>query len=199
MELEEMKQVWSEMSLQIEKQKKLTDKLIIDMTRGKYKSSLSNIRASEITGSVICLGQALLIIINLEKFDTGFLLVCAIVSAIILIVLPIISIRAIGQLSNLNITKSDFKQVLTDYANEKQRFLALKKLDFYLSSILLIVILPVMVKLMDGKNMVMESNVWLWYLPFGFLFFAFFARWVYKHYVKVTVRTEDLLKELNDL
>ena len=36
MELEEMKVLWQEMSQQVEKQKSLTDKLIIEMTQQKY-------------------------------------------------------------------------------------------------------------------------------------------------------------------
>ena len=37
MELEEMKTLWGEMSMEIEKQKKLTDSLIIKMTQGRLQ------------------------------------------------------------------------------------------------------------------------------------------------------------------
>ncbi|RKM87681.1 hypothetical protein D7036_24890, partial [Aquimarina sp. BL5] len=60
MELEEMKEVWSEISGQLEKQKKLTDKMIIMMTQEQYRKKWNKIAYPEILGTIICFGMALL-------------------------------------------------------------------------------------------------------------------------------------------
>ncbi len=42
MELEEMKTLWEEMSLKVEKQQIVTDQLIMEMTQQKYKNKFNN-------------------------------------------------------------------------------------------------------------------------------------------------------------
>jgi hypothetical protein len=198
MELEEMKTIWTEMSVQIEKQKDLTDKLIIDMTRQKYKSILNNIRIPELIGSLVSLGFVVLILINFNKYQTAYLISCSIISLIILILMPVLSIRAINRVNDLDIKKSNLKQILIDYAREKQKFLMVQKLSFYLGFVLLITTLPVMLTIMGGKNTEVKSEVWFWFLSLGSLLFILFARWVYGYYVRNTIRVENLLKELEE-
>ena len=56
MELEEMQLVWQEMSAQIETQKKITDSIIIKMTKSNYeRNRLNNIRIPEMAGAFTCL------------------------------------------------------------------------------------------------------------------------------------------------
>jgi len=198
MELEEMRSAWTEMSTVVEKQKKLTDKLIIDMTQAKYQNTLSRIKTPELISTAICALQVMLILVNFRKFDTGFSVACAIISVAILSILPILSIRAINKMNNLNVTNNNYKQILTDYANDKLRFLSIQRLSFFLGFILMITCLPVMLKIMDGKNKEVSPEVWFWFLPLGMLFFIIFARWVYGYYARTATRAENLLKELND-
>ena len=100
-------------------------------------------------------------------------------------------------MSRVDIKGSNYKEALLQYAHAKRRFLSVQKLSFCLSFVLLIVALPVSVKMMGGKTHI-ETVTWLWYLPLGFLFFAVFARWVYRCYVSVTVQLEDLLREIGE-
>ena len=58
MEFEEMKFLWEEMSGKIEQQKKLTDSLIIKMTKSDYKNKLMKIFIPEMIGSLICFADA---------------------------------------------------------------------------------------------------------------------------------------------
>ena len=51
MEFEEMQSVWQEMSAEIEKQKKITDSIIIKMTKSDYRNRLNNIRIPEMVHS----------------------------------------------------------------------------------------------------------------------------------------------------
>ncbi|CAN5343323.1 hypothetical protein BH10BAC4_BH10BAC4_23290 [soil metagenome] len=198
MELDEMKSVWTEMSAQLEKQKRLTDKLIINMTQERYRTKLSKISTLEVTSSVICIVIAILILLNYKKYDSSYLVVSAIISAVLLIIMPVISVSAINKMSNLNIIDNNLKQILTDYAKRKNNLLFIQKISYFLGFILLVAILPVMVKIMGGKEVPMDSTVWFWYLPLGFLFFIAFSRRVYGYYIRTTIRLENLLKDLEE-
>jgi hypothetical protein len=196
MELEEMRNAWTEMSSQIENQKKLTDKLIITMTQEQYKNRLGKISTPEVVSTFISVAMALAVLINFKKYDTAYLVTCGIATSLILLVLPFLSLRAIHKLSSLNIGHGNYKQVLTEYTVRKRKLLNVQKLSFYLGFVLLVTGLPVMVKIMGARDI--PATTWFWFLPFGFLFFVVFASWVYKGYVKALMQAENLLKELEE-
>lgn len=197
MELDEMKNLWTEMSAKLEGQKKLTDKMIMMMTQERYQRKLSKIRTPELISTALSFIMVLLILFSLNKFETPFLLACAIASATILSVLPVLSLWSIRQVGRVDIKASNYKDVLLQYAHAKRRLLSIQRLSFYLGFVLLVVALPVSVRMMGGKTHI-ETGTWLWYLPLGFVFFFVFARWVYRCYVHVTVQLEDLLREIGE-
>jgi len=193
-----MKTLWTEMSAKLEGQKKLTDKMIMMMTQERYQRKLSKIRTPELISTVVCFIIVVLILFSLNKFETPYLLACAITSATILSVLPVLSVWAIRQVSRVDIRAGNYKDVLVEYARAKRRLLSVQKLSFYLSFVLLVVALPVAVRMTGGKTTHIESGTWLWYVPLGFLFFTVFARWVYRGYVKITIQLENLLREIEE-
>ena len=67
-----MQQTWKEMSLELEKQKKLTTTIILKMTQEKYKNKFGTITIIESIGAVICFIAAIYILINFAKLDTWF-------------------------------------------------------------------------------------------------------------------------------
>lgn len=196
MELDEMKTMWTEMSEKIDKQKHLTDKLIINMTQLQYKNKLQKISSLELVGTVICFAFAAMILINFNKYGSVYLKTCGIISAMILVVLPVLSLRAIFALSNLNIMTGNPREVLTSYARGKHRLLFVQKLSFILTLVLMITCLPVMVMIMGGKTTHVKPEVWLWFIPIGLTITILFARWVYGYYWKTVNKVEELLKEL---
>jgi hypothetical protein len=198
MEIEEMRTLWGEMSTEIEKQKKITDSIIIKMTRTNYRSKINKIRIPEIAGAFVCFVAIFFIVFNFQKLDTWYLITCGIISCFILFVLPVLSLSAIHNLESVNISNNNFKQSLLDYARGKMKFVFIQKLSFYLGSILLLVILPVMGALISGKDLFISSRIWMWYIV-GYPFFYAFSRWVFKKYTKTTTDAENLLKELDVL
>ena len=196
MELEKLRSEWQEMSKEIEKQKILTDKLIIDMTQKKYKNKLKLISIPESIGTVICFAASLYIFINFSKLDNWHLQLSGVFTALFCVVLPILSMRSIFDMQKINMSTSNYKQSLERFAKNKKQFVLIQKASFYLSFILVIVSLPVAAKLMNGKDLFLESKAWLWYIPFGFLFLYLFSKWVFKHYKKTTQFAEELLKDL---
>lgn len=197
MELEELRSEWQEMSTELKKQKILTDKLIIDMTQKKYNNKLKSISIPETIGSVVCFAAAIYILMNFGEFDTWYIQLSGLFSALFCIVLPIISLRSIFGVQKINMSTSNYKQSLERFAKNKKQFVWIQKVSFYLSFILVIVSLPVAAKLMNGKDLFLESKDWLWYIPFGFIFLYIFSKWVFQHYKKTTDSAESLLKELD--
>lgn len=196
MELEEMKEQWQEMSKEIKKQQLLTDKLIIDMTQEKYNSKIKSISIPETIGTFICFAMVTYIFINFYKLDTWYMRLSGIFTALFCVVLPVLSLRSIFRMQRLNMSTLNYKQALEKFAKNKKQFVLIQKVSFYLNFVLVIVSLPVASKLMSGKDLFLESKVWLWYIPFGFIFLYLFSKWVFKHYKKNTESAEELLKDL---
>jgi hypothetical protein len=198
MELEEMKQLWQDMSEQRKKQERLTQKAIIMMTQQQYKSRLRQIIVHEAIGSVLCLGFLLLILLNFSKYDTPYLVVCGIASAAIFLVLPLFSFALLRSLGNLPLAGHTYKQTIIEFTKRRRRFLLFQKFNIGFGGLLFFTFLPVMTKILNGENINIFSGAWKWFLLVGGVFFIFFATWVYGCYARTTNRMEETLKELED-
>ncbi|MDY8135839.1 hypothetical protein [Aquimarina sp. 2201CG5-10] len=200
MELEEMQAVWSDLSDQLEKQKKLTDKMIIMMTEEQYRSKWKRIAYPEIMGGIICFGVALLILINMKTLETWYNITFGIASAIILLILPILSLKSITKMSRINFAEKSYKDTLLVYAKSKKQFQSVQKVAYYLSFILMFLILPVTSKILGDKDMFTGvKNIWplVIFIPLGVAFLVFFSKWVHKCYNRNIVEAENLIKEIH--
>lgn len=195
MELEEIKTLWGEMSAELEKQKKLASSLIISITEAGYQKKINRIMIPEIIGSLICIAAMLFIVVNFSELNTWYLQACGIITVLILIVLPILSIKAIAGLRSVDIMHHNYRQSLTAYAKGKKQFVWMQKLGFMLGAVLLLVLLPVVGQLMDGKDLFKITRIWLWYC-IAFPFFYSLSKWIFKSYMKTVDDAENLLKDL---
>ncbi len=199
MELEEMQTVWSELSDQIEKQKKLTDKMIIMMTQEKYRSRINRIAYPEILGGIICYGAGLLIVFNFSKLDNWYSLLCGIISIVVLFVLPILSLKSIKRIHKIDVATNNYKETLLNYAKEKKQFQKVMKWGYYLGFIIMFTIMPVTSKIINGKDLFSETkSIWplVIAIPLAIIFFIVFSKWVFKHYLKNINSAESLIKDL---
>ena len=195
MEFEEMKSLWEEMSGKIEQQKKIIDSVIIKMTKSDYKNKIMKIFIPELIGALVCFVAAIYILFSFQKLDRWYLNVCSVVSIVILILLPVLSFNAIHKIRSVNILDNNYKQSLLEYSKGKRQFVFIQKLSFYLGAVLLLAVLPVMGQLIAGKDLFIETRLWLWY-AIGYPFFYGFSKWVFRKYAKTTVEAEEILKEL---
>jgi NADH:ubiquinone oxidoreductase subunit 6 (subunit J) len=201
MELEEMQTVWSQMSDQIEKQKKLTDKMIIMMTQEQYRKKLNKIAYPEMIGAIICYSTVILILINLNKLDNWYTLLSGLISIVILLVLPVLSLKSINQMRKVNIAGNNYKETLIEYSKGKKRFQVAAKIGFYMGFILMFVILPVTTKILNNKDLFSGTkSIWPMAIaiPFAIVIFIAFSRWVGKCYTNNINSAELLFKELED-
>jgi len=192
-----MQTLWDEMSAKVDKQKILTDKMIIDMTQERYRNKISKISKYESLGSVVCFVAAIGILVNLSQLDTLYLLASGIFTAGYLILVPVLVLRSIFRLKSVNILKNNLKQTITDFTKRRKHFLFMQRLGIYLNFLLMFVSLPVIVKLMDGKDLFeSQTDVWYWYIPIMAVFLILFSRWGYGHYNRMSESAGNLLKEL---
>jgi len=198
MEIEEMKILWSEMSDQLEQQKKLTNEIIMNMTQERYTNKFKTISIYETIGAVICYGVAIGVLVNFGALDTWYLKACGVFTLTFLFVLPILVLRALSRIKRLNITDKNYKETLISYTKAKTNLLRLQQFGIAGSFFLMFAVAAVSSKMWSNKDFfMMERNMWS-YAAIGIatLFVILVSRWGYGHYRRITTSAESLLKEL---
>ncbi len=198
MEIEELQATWTQMSEELEKQKKLTDKIIMEMTQQKYSSKFQKITTYETIGAVICFAVAVYLTINFYKLDTWYLLICGIITLAIILILPIVTLRSLGRIKHLNIKENSYKKTILGYSKAKKKLLLLQQFSMYASFALMFTTLPVAAKILSNKDFfLMEKDLWLYgFIGIMLVFLFFFARWGFGCYKSITKSAENILKEL---
>lgn len=199
MELEEMQAAWSKMSDQLENQKKLTNNLIMQMTQQRYKNRFTKISTYESIGAIVCFFTAIIIILNLDKMNTWYLMLSAVLSLAVLTLLPIITLRALWAMRNINITNNSPRTMLQEFTKKKRNLLLIQQLGVGLSVVLMWLVMPVFVMIADGNDffkMEQSIGIWIFYaaVTLGVLVFA---RWGFRCYQRITRSAENDLKELD--
>jgi len=199
MELEEMQATWSQMSDQLDNQKKLTDKLIMEMTKERYKNKIGILSKYEGIGAVICFIMAILLISQFHELNTWYLLASGVFTVCYLIALPVIVLRSIRSLKSIDLTNNNYKETLIAYTKKKRQFLLTQKVGIYLNFILLVVSLPAIFKVFKGKDIFITNiNLMYWYIPIMAVFLILFSIWGYDKYKNVTTSASHILEELED-
>ena len=198
MELEEMKGLWKNMSEELDRQKLLTDKMVVEMTQQKYREKLSQISLPETVGTFICFAMAAYALFNFNKLDTWYLVLCGVISISFCLILPILSLRSIHKLKQIDLGNNSYKESLIRYAKEKDRFVKIQKAGYYLGFVFSLAVLPVAGKLMRDKDLLLDAKLWIWYIPLALVFHFLFSKWVWKHYSSIARGARNLLEDLKD-
>lgn len=198
MNVEDLQSTWAEMGQELEKQKKLTHEIIIQMTQIRYQSRLQKIANYEGIGAVICFVIALVILFNFSKLDTWYLQLCGLITLIFLLVLPVLVLRSIQSMKRIDISQGRYVDNLMAFNKARNQFLFIQRLGIGLGFGLIITILPVASKILNNRDLFLESRVWLWYVPLMVVFLIFFSRWGYGAYKRITSSAETILMETEE-
>lgn len=197
--LEEMKMLWKQTDDKLKEQKSITDKLIIEMTQQRYKNKFSKISQYEIIGAIICFLVAAAILIRFNQLDTWYFQLLGGLSLSFLLIPPVVVLQALFKIKNLNPGQGNFSEVIVKFTKAKRQLLMVQKSGLLLNGVFLLIFLPVVDKLMNGNNMLMNfDELWSWIVPIVILFIFFFSRWLFKCYQNITASAESLLYELKD-
>ncbi|TDS15063.1 hypothetical protein DFQ03_1699 [Maribacter caenipelagi] len=198
MELEELKSAWTQMSDELNHQKKLTNQIILDMTKQKYQNKFTTITKYETLGAVVCFVVAFFVLLNFSKLDTWYLQVCGVLTLSFLIVLPVMVLTTLKRLKNIDILNGSYKENLKFYLKTKNRLLRLQKIGIAVGFIALFFIVPVTSKIISNKNVFLTSLKTEQYIVFAItlIIMVFFCRWAYNGYLKITQSAQELIQEL---
>ncbi|RKN81108.1 hypothetical protein [Ulvibacterium marinum] len=200
MELEEIMTVWKQMSHQLEKQEKLTKEIILQMTQQRYSTIFSKVFTIESMAAIISYVIAFVLIFNLYKLDTWYLMTCGILTLVALFTLPLLVLRSLGRIRDFDIGNRNYKETLIEYIKLKKKLLLLQQFISYTSFVLMFTSLAAISKIISGKDFfLMEKAGWLYALiVIVLVFLFFFVRWGYKGYLKITASAEKVLLELEE-
>jgi len=198
MELEEIKNIWDDMSQEIDKQKILTDKSIVNITKKRYVNKIRTISILETTFAFISIVFSAYILINFTKLDTWYLSISGIIVVLFLIIVPILSVKGIRTLKYLDIAGNTFKQSLHKYATGKQNFINFIKVSSYLTFPFIVAFMLIAEKIFNNNNLISENDIGVyWYvLPLGIIIQILTNKWILIKYSKTLNEAENILKEL---
>lgn len=198
MEIEEMQVLWSEMSHQLEEQKKLTNEIIMQMTQERYSKKFRTLLTHETIGAVLCFAISLYILMNFKHLDTWYLKACGAFTLVFLTILPVLVLRAINRIKHLNILDKSYKETLIGYMKAKTNLLRLQQVSIAASFFVMFAVAAVFSKLWSNKDFFMiERDLWSYgSLGIAVLFVVFVSRWGHRHYQRITNSAEALLNEL---
>ncbi|SIT85805.1 hypothetical protein [Pontibacter indicus] len=195
MELDDLKRTWQESKSQVQSNSSINIEMMEKM-KDKYRLKLRKITLSEIVGSVVCLASAMFIAANFDKLDTPLLLGAGVLSILLLLALPLISLFSTRQLSKVGDFEKPYADTLKVFANEKIKFIRLQKINVTLSYLLLIIMIVLVSGLFSDKDIFSNKYYWILSIPLGYIFLLFYSKWVRNYYHKVLQESEELLKEL---
>ncbi|MFX0556988.1 hypothetical protein ACOCEA_09320 [Maribacter sp. CXY002] len=197
MEIEELQKAWEHMSHELEHQKKLTDEIIMKMTKDKFKSKFRKLATYESIGAAICYGVSVLVLFNFNKLDTWYLMVCGIVTIAFLTILPTLVLGALREIQNVDISNGTYKENLVTYSKAKNKLLKLQQIGIGLNFLVMFLVVPVTTKILSNKNVfLIKMEPVQWIAIFVALIFMFIiSRWGYKSYLKITNSAAQILKD----
>ena len=198
MEIEELQSAWVQMSQELDHQKKLTNEIILDMTKQKYQNKFNILTKYETVGAFVCFIVAFFVLLNFGKLDTWYLKICGILTLSFLIVLPVLVLSTLKKIKNIDITKGSYKENLKVYLQTKNRLLKLQQVGMAIGFVGLLFIVPVTSKIISNKNVLLTNLKVEQYVIFATTLVAlvFFCKWAYKGYLKITQSAQDLIKDL---
>lgn len=198
MELEEIQATWTQMSEELDKQKRLTYKIIMKMTQDRYSNKFSKVSFYESLGAIICFAAAIYILMNFNKLEGWIEIICGIFTLTFLILMPILVLNSLKDVQQLNIGTKTYKETLLEYTVKKKRLLILQQIGIYASFILAFTMMPVASRIISNKDFFAVSRGIPFFvgIAFALIVLFFYARWGYGCYKRITNSAEELLKEI---
>jgi len=197
MELEEMKSLWGDLSLQVEKHDKIQKELLLEITKQKFRNKLNNIRIPEIIGSLVCVGYAMYFLSRFGDFELWYNQIFALITIFIMIALPTASLTAIKAMRDLRIDVETPAMILDKFTKGKVRFWKVQRYGMIFGAILLITIIPPLTELNGSVEKIQNPLFWMIYIPGGLIFMYFLTRFVYKKYKGTIAASEKMLREID--
>ncbi|MFD2523128.1 hypothetical protein [Emticicia soli] len=196
MELDELKNIWDTAHDATNTQQILNTKMIEKMTQTRFKSRLQKVVFHELIGALMCIAAVAYMAFNFDKLTTPFFQGLGIVTALLLMVLPIVSLMLIWQINSLGNVSQPIAETIKQFATQKLRFIRFQQLSVVAAYILIVFVFLLMPKFTGGRSLNDNKYFWAFAVAFGYIFLYFFSRMVIKYYGNALQQAEELLREL---
>ena len=197
MELDDLKKDWESVTSQSAKQNILTSKMIDKMIQKKYNSKLNKIKYPELIGSILCLFMAGYVAFNFNKLDTVFFQVVGVITILLLLIMPALSILSLTQFNLDNDLNETYAGAIKKFAHQKKQFIKYQKLNVLLSYLLLVTTIILVPKFFHGKRDFAGSKTfWVFAFTIGYIFLLFTTKWIKKVYGNALKQAEELVTEV---
>jgi hypothetical protein len=194
MELDEMKSLWQNLSVKVEKQEKIQKHILMEMTKKNYQNRLNSIYLPEILGSVICFGYAGYFLFQIEKLELPINQVLAIFNTALMIILPMISLWTLFRLNQLKINDESPSLLVEKFKRDKVFFWKFQRFNLLLSGLFAISILPPLAELLGKKDLLQEPTFWFAYVPLGLIAIYVFGRITIRKYKRSLDEAQQLIE-----
>lgn len=194
MELDEMKSLWGSLSDATERQEKIKKEELMNLTKKNYQRKLWSIYLPELLGAVITFLYAGFFITQFDRLEFKVNQVLAIFNTSVMIILPIISLLTLHRLNRLNISDNSPMELVAKFKKNQLFFWKFQRLNMILSGFFAITILPPLAELVGKKDLVMEPQFWIFYVPIGLVCVYFFSKFTLRKYEKSLQEAELLIE-----
>lgn len=197
MELEEMKNIWNDLSQQTAKQMSLTDQNILKITQVKYKKQASLFRIWETVGLLLAYAIVGAILYTINELDAWYLDACAVIMIIYLLAMPLYTFTVVRKMKKIDLAKFSYKEVLDQFYSAKKGLRLAEMVSFIASPLLFVASLAILLKIFTGKDLFMLSLQLpiIVFIAIVFTGVILFNNWAFKKRRKHLRSVEELLEE----
>jgi MFS family permease len=195
MELEEMKNVWSNM----EERPKITPFQISESSLLEFNKKTNIFKIGEVIGLVIAYALAGFVLYKFNNLDDWYLRLCGCVLVIYLLIMPIYTLFETWKMKHIDLVQSNCKNVLEQIYKAKSNLKLAEKISFIASPFLFLASIAILTKLFTDKNF-FTLNIQLpviFLMVVAFLCAIFFNVWAFKNIDKAFKSDKQLLEDKN--
>lgn len=198
MELENMKVIWSEMSDRLDKQKKMTDEIILKMAHEQSSSRLNRIIRLEFFGIIISAGILIYLLINFNRLE-NWLNITGGVGTLLILCLGIgYALKIIREAKKIDVAKNSYDQTLQDFTRLRKSLGFYKKLSIGINVIFPFFLLPVVFSLFLSKDLLADFPQFGRSLLICFLLTPVVLYLLINYYRRNVSQVKDALKDLEE-
>lgn len=198
MELEDLKQAWSEYDKKLTENLKTNNEIIIKMNLNNAKSSMDTPRRYEIVNVLFGLAFTLYVITYTIKFSADYrLLVSGVLTSIWIITSMILSIRLLNSITKVDFYKDSILKIQKQLIEFRKIYFGAKKYGLYTGPILVISMAPIISKALTGIDIFQFPIKYAIGVGISLIIGYPVSIWIYKNwYEDKMIDTDRFLEEI---
>ena len=159
MDLDEMKTAWTDLSIELDAQKRLTREVILKMTQEKSNSRLGRIVVAESIGITTTIAAIIYLLFNVHKL-THWTSIVGFVGLLGVLILGIsFGLRIISKARKINVLDNTYAEVIRHFDEFRALLRQYKKFSIWISILSTLFVVPVMTEILLGKNVQEMENL----------------------------------------